>query len=348
MCFFLEGKKVRLSTKTSNKKVAQRIYDRTKWQIAEGTYNPNRKVEMPFSELVDEFLDKHSKVEKSSYKRDKVIGDALKKYFGRTPIGEISAYDIKEWRKWRMEHVTRKGTPIKKASVNRELAFLKTMFNLTVEWEWLDENPAGKIRLLKGETKRMRPLTRKEIDKLLSESPAHLKPMIIVALITGMRKGEILNLMKKHIDFDHGFIRVENSKNDASRDIPVDSYVLKILKELTGEKRSGDFVFCWKNGKRIKCVKEAFKAACERAGIEDFRFHDLRHTAASLLAAEGCDIITLKNILGHKTLAMTQRYAHLIQDRHEKIRQIMQTVWQSSDTVGDTVSERNEKPSLTN
>jgi integrase/recombinase XerD len=79
-----------------------------------------------------------------------------------------------------------------------------------------------------------------------------------------------------------------------------------------------DFVFCWENGKRIKCVKEAFRAACERAGIEDFRFNDPRHTEASLLAAGECDIITFQNILGHKTLSMTQRYTNLIPGRHDE------------------------------
>jgi integrase len=74
-------------------------------------------------------------------------------------------------------------------------------------------------------------------------------------------------------------------------------------------------------------LKEAFKAACERAGIEDFRFHDLRHTAASLLAGGGCDIITLQHILGHKSLSMTQRYAHLIPGRLDRTREIMQGFW---------------------
>ena len=100
-----------------------------------------------------------------------------------------------------------------------------------------------------------------------------------------------------------------------------------------------DYVFTRKDGKRINCIKEAFKAACSKAGITDFRFRDTRHVAASLLAAGGCDIITLQNTLGHKTLAMTQRYAHLIPGKHQRTREIMQDFWKNSgDTKSDTVS----------
>jgi integrase len=129
---------------------------------------------------------------------------------------------------------------------------------------------------------------------------------------------------------------------------PEKSLVCSILKNLKCGKSQEDYVFTRGDSRAIKSIKEACVSARDKADIEDYRFHDLRLTAAGLLAAEGCDIIILKDILGHKTLAMTQRYAHLIKDRHEKTRQIMQSVWQSSDTVGDTVPERLEKPPLSN
>lgn len=270
MCFYLGGRKVRKSTKTTNKKIAQRIYDRTKWQVAEGKYN------------------------------------------------------------------TRKGTPIKKASVNRELAFLKTMFNQAVEWGYIDENVATRIKLLRGEEKRLRILSRNEIAKLIQYAADHLKPILITAISTGMRKNEILNLKWKHIDFSNGFILVVNSKNGDARNVPLSQFLKETLAQMMKEENQEEYVFKRKNGERIRCIKEAFSAACSREGIADFRFHDLRHTAASLLAAGGCDIITLQHILGHKTLAITQRYAHLIPGRHEKTKEIMQSLWEG-DTLGDTV-----------
>lgn len=288
---------------------------------------------------MNEFLEKHSKVEKESYKRDWYSGESLKKYFEGTPINEIISYDIKEWRKWRRQQTTYKGTVVKKATVNRELAFLKTMFNFAVESEWLSKNPTENIKLLRGEEKRLRILNREEISSLISNSADYLKPILILAISTGMRKGEILNLKWKHIDFAYGFIRVENSKNGEARNIPLNPYLREVLMKLKMGRKPDDYVFTGKDGKRINCIKEAFKAACSKAGITDFRFHDTRHVAASLLAAGGCDIITLQNILGHKTLAMTQRYAHLIPGKHQRTREIMQDFWKNSgDTKSDTVS----------
>ena len=102
-------------------------------------------------------------------------------------------------------------------------------------------------------------------------------------------------------------------------------------------RRPGDYFFSRKNGDRILTVKGAFKAAWTRAGIIDFRFHDLRHAAARLLTSEGCDIVKLQHMLGHKTLAITQRYAPLISGRYDKTREIMNRLWgRSNDQTGDT------------
>lgn len=274
---------------------------------------------------------------KTSCKRDETIGRALKKHFGRTLIDRVKPYDILTWRERRAAHVTKMGRPITKASLNRELAFLKTMFNLAVEWGWLEGNPAGGVKKLKGEATRLRTLSREEISRLIACARESLKPILKLAVSTGMRKGEILNLKWKHVDFANGFIRVANSKNSESRDIPFDLHTREMLLKLKKGRGSEDYVFSRKNGAKICCVKEAFTAACDRAGITDFRFHDLRHTAASLLAAGGCDIICLQHLLGHKSLGMTMRYAHLIPGRHEKTREVMQKLWEGgSGGVGAT------------
>lgn len=330
MCFFVNGKRVRMSAKTTNKKIAQKIYDTLKGQVAEGKFKLRTRPNVTFEEMVNEFLEKHSKVEKASYERDFFIGENLKKYFKSTPLENVTPYDIKAWRQWRSEHKTRKGTLLSKASLNRELAFLKTMFNLAVEWEWLDENPAKKVRLLKGEKKRTRFLTSEEVTRLIECSNDYLKQIIVTAVSTGMRRGEILDLKWKDVDLNHGFIRVVKSKNSESRDIPINGFLFETLNDLGKSKKFGNYVFCNDNGEQRKSIKEAFNNACQRAGLEDLWFHDLRHTAASLFASGGCDIITLKNLLGHKTLAMTQRYAHLIPDKHEKTRKIMLDFWKKS------------------
>jgi integrase len=344
MCFFVNGKKVRKSANTSNKKVAQRIYDSLKGQVAEGKFKITTNSDMPFSRLVDEFIEKHSKVEKESYKTDILRGRQLKKYFGNRPIGKITTFEIKEWRKWRSEHITRRGARITKASLNRELCLLKTMFSHAVEWEWLRENPASKIKLLKGENSRLRFLCNEEICRLIDCARPLLKPIIITAISTGMRMGEILNLKWQEVDFEHGFIRVSKSKNGKARDIPINSYLEETLKGLVESMKIGNYVFCKKVGEKFSRIDHFFAKARKRAGLEDLRFHDLRHTAASLYASRGCDIITLQNLLGHKKITMTQRYAHLIPESHEKTRRIMSDFWGTlADTKNDTQFERSQK-----
>jgi integrase len=101
---------------------------------------------------------------------------------------------------------------------------------------------------------------------------------------------------------------------------------------------------CKKKGNRLTntFIKENFKKAKEKVGIEDFRFHDLRHTAASLFASGGCDIMSLKNLLGHKSLRMTQRYAHLMPEAHERTRRIINDFWMSSDSDTKETTQENE------
>ena len=109
MCFFVNGRKVRRSTKTSNKKVAQRIYEKAKVEALEGKFFKNERSKMPFDQLVHEFIEKHSKVEKTSFKRDIFSGESVKRYFKSTPIGSITPYDIKSWRSWRKDQYTQPG-----------------------------------------------------------------------------------------------------------------------------------------------------------------------------------------------------------------------------------------------
>lgn len=219
----------------------------------------------------------------------------------------------------------RRDTPVSKSTLNVELSFLKMMFSLAVEWEWLAVNPAAPIKKLKGETRRMRFLNWEEITRLLDCAVPFLKPVIITAVFTGMRRGEILSLKWKDVDFSHRFIRVEKTKNKEPRDIPIDGFLMESLESLKESRKKGGYVFLDENGARVTAasIQKIFRKAVDKAELEDFRFHDLRHTAASLFASGGCDIMSLQNLLGHKTIEMTQRYAHLMPDSHEKTRRIM-------------------------
>lgn len=126
-----------------------------------------------------------------------------------------------------------------------------------------------------------------------------------------MRKEETLSLeWEKHIDLRHGFILLDQTKNGERREVPINETLGAVLKVIT-RRIDSSYVFVNEEGKRYQGVKKSFYASCRRAGIKDFRFHDLRHTFASHLVMAGIDITTIRTLLGHETLTMTLRYAHL-------------------------------------
>jgi integrase len=123
-----------------------------------------------------------------------------------------------------------------------------------------------------------------------------------------MRKGELFTLKWEQVNFEQGIITLHDTKNGERRDIPMDETVKTTLKEM---ERKGDYVFCNEQGETFVRVQRSFEAAVKKSRIEDFHFHDLRHTFASNLLMEGEDLNTVRELLGHKDLTMTLRYAHL-------------------------------------
>lgn len=202
---------------------------------------------------------------------------------------------------------------LKPSSTNRIMATLKHMITKAVEWEMVAEETLRKVRKVKQlqeHNRRLRFLSKEEITNLLDACDAHLRPIVNMALNSGMRKGEILNLVWDHIDLKHRFILLENTKNGERREIPINHILYDTLIALPRHIEC-PYVFWQGEGKSYQDVKRSFNSACKRAGIKDFRFHDLRHTFASHLIMAGSDLTTVKELLGHKTITMTMRYAHL-------------------------------------
>jgi len=170
------------------------------------------------------------------------------------------------------------------ASVNREMSCLHHLFMKAVEWDMTEQNPfeRGKSLILKEDNKRLRFLSQEEIGKLLDACPSYLKPVVECALNTGMRRGEILSLKWEQIR--NGFIYLTKTKTNDARQVPINNTLEAIFKKLRKQNQlKSEYVFLGrgvKAAKRLNSIKRGFDAAVKRAGLEDFKFHDLRHTFA--------------------------------------------------------------------
>lgn len=226
---------------------------------------------------------------------------------------------IQKFRAWRLKEGNSKST------TNRYLQLLKKMYNVAKEEGYAEENPVLKVKLYsEKDTLTERVLTEEEEGRLLETSAEHLRSILILALNTGMRRGEIFNLMWSQVDFRDRKIRVERTKSQKLRFIPMNSTVYNELRRLESKNGQSSYVsFNPATGKPYVDVMTAFKAACKRAGVKGLRFHDLRHTFASRLVKRGADIVTVQTLLGHSTLALTQRYTHADDDRKREAIELL-------------------------
>lgn len=253
-----------------------------------------------FEAQADRFLELYSKQNKRSWKSDELSLKHLKEFFGKRLLSEVTAEAIEEYKAKRRAEVS-------PATCNRELACLKTCLNKAIEWGKIEKSPAAKVKKFREPISRERFLTIDESKGLLAQASDGLRPILIVALSTGMRKNEVLSLRWRDVDFVKGFIRILDSKS-GSRNVPMNALVFDLLHGLD---RSREFVFENLETKtHVQDVKTGFRAACRRAGLDGVRFHDLRHTAASRMVETGIDLVTVSKILGHASIQMTMRYAH--------------------------------------
>ncbi|MEM7018887.1 MAG: site-specific integrase [Pseudomonadota bacterium] len=205
---------------------------------------------------------------------------------------------------------------LKNDTVHHYLATLSTMFTTAInDWQWLKDNPCKRIRKPKRSRGHERYLSEHEKDTLLNACQAspnpHLYTAVVIALHTGARKSEILNLSWADIDFKRQRLTFRDTKNGETRSVPLKGQALEILRARTRIRRiDTDFVFPNHEGEPAD-IRKAWENARAKAELENFRFHDLRHTAASYLAMNGASLLEIAEILGHKTLSMVKRYTHL-------------------------------------
>ncbi len=234
----------------------------------------------------------------------------VKKAFPGKRLSELHAFALEGYKRKRAEGGA-------KVRVNRELARLKTLFNKAIEWgKYEGENPVRKVNFLKENSGRLRWLEPEEEARLLDACAPSVRPVVLTALHTGCRLGELLSLRWEDVDFRIGLLTVQAAyaKTGETRSIPMNPILTEALRQLKLGANGQPHVFLSQRGSRYHSVRTAFETALRRAGIEGFTFHDLRHTFASRLVMAGVDLATVRDILGHKDIKMTLRYAHLSQD----------------------------------
>jgi integrase len=303
----LDGRIVRESSRKIKYRDAQSLLTKRKNSIEEGVQPEVKRIKnFTFKELATEYL-KWAERQKS-FKSKSYLIKQLVEAFGNYPLRRFNSMQLEQYQTARLK----KGN--KPATVNRFMATMKHMFTKAVDWYMVEEEKLkqiGKVKFLPENNKRLRYLSKEECQTLISACSDSLRPIVITALNTGMRKGEILRLSWDRVDLKHGFILLEDSKNGERREIPINGTLRETLR---GRTRRLDVPYVFydpKTGKPFTDIKKGFKGALRRSKIQDFRFHDLRHCFGSHLVMSGVDITTVKELLGHKSLKMTLRYAHL-------------------------------------
>jgi len=237
---------------------------------------------------------------------------------GDVRLSELSTSLISEKRDFLSRTITNRKKEMSPARVNRYMAALSTALNTSIrEWEWMEDNPMRKISKLKEPRGRVRYLSDEERERLLDackdSANTNLYLVVVLALSTGARQQEIWDLRWSNVNLIKGLITFSETKNDEFRSVPLKGHPLKLLLEHSRIRREeSDIIFPSKKNPAVSYdFRNPWKKALVIAKVEDFRWHDLRHSCASYLAMNGQPIRTIAEILGHKTLSMVQRYTHL-------------------------------------
>jgi len=305
------GEVQRKSTGKTTQKEAEYVLVCRRKEIEEGGLPNVNKGKCKFAELAKEY-DTWAKQQRG-YRTKKFIMRQLVEEFGNLNVMDLNTMIVE---RYQTKHLSTR----KPATTNRMMACLKHMLTKAVDWDMASEETlkqVRKVKFLKENNKRLRFLDVDECKRLISCCPKHLKPIVITALNTGMRRGEILSLKWEQVDLKHGYISLRDTKSGEGRDIPINNTLERLFKEMPHSIES-IYVFTGKDGDPYKGVKRSYNTALRNAEIYGATFHTLRHTFASQLVMASVDLASVQELLGHKSLNMTLRYAHLAPEHKTK------------------------------
>lgn len=307
MSYAADGRTIRESTRTHSKKTAQKILADRVSAVTHGRFNISVRERSPsLADFAEDYLAVYSKSNKQpgSFRRDQTSVKNLKAFFGSKRLDDIRPMLIEHYKRSRLD-VGRKP-----ATINRELACLKHMYTIAMKNGRARANPVRESKLLREDNQVTNVMSREHEALLLEQAAPHIRRVVVCALETGMRLGEILDLKWDQVDLSRRLIRVVRTKTGRAREIDITDRLAAVLSQ---QPRGHEgHVFRGRDGKAILSVKEGYMNALDRAGLSQkrYRFHDLRHTFATRLVEAGADLITVQQLLGHSTIVTTQRYAH--------------------------------------
>ena len=326
--------KVRIKGAPTQTATFERLTDARKWAqqiesaIREGRHFKTTEAKRhTLTEIIDRYIKSVLPTKPKSERDQSAQLNWWKEKIGSYLLADVSPALISEYKEKLSKEIIheKKGKTRSPATVNRYLAALSHNFTIAMkEWGWVEENPLQKITKMKEPRGRIRFLSDEERGRLLeicrnNENP-YLYILVVLALSTGARKMEILNLRWDDVDLNRGIITLHETKNGDRRILPLVSHALELMqKHAKTRSPKTDLVFPSHNLEKPMDVRTPWENALKSAKIFNFRWHDLRHSAASYLAMNGASLAEIAEILGHKTLQMVKRYAHLSDAHTSKV-----------------------------
>ena len=310
----------------------ERLTDAKKWvqhteaAIREGRhFKVNEAKRHTLTEAIDRYINDILPLKPKNFSDQSGQLKWWKENIGSYLLSDIAPALLAQTRDKLAREMTSRGKLRSPATINRYLAVLSHLFTTAVkEWGWVEDNPLRKVSKPKEPRGRVRFLSDEERTRLLDEckksDSQYLYTAVVLALSTGGRRMEILGLSWSDVDFSRGVITLHETKNGERRVLPLAGHALELMQQLAKVRHvKCDLVFPGKDFKKPVDLRTPFENALKRADITDFRWHDLRHSCASYLAMNGASLAEIAEILGHKTLQMVKRYAHLSEAHTSKV-----------------------------
>jgi integrase len=331
--FYADGKRVQVSTGTSNKREAEKFVALRISEAQRGVYVKPVQASLP--ELWERYF-AYARTHKRSWKRDEQMYGNLAAFLGGPNLAAITLLRVEEYQQHRVKEVA-------PATVNRETGLLKHMFNMAERWGMFHgTNPVRWVKFLPENNLQFHTLSEDDERRLLEAAPPYLREMILFALNIGLRTNEIFNLKWEDVDIEQRRLKMIVKKNQRALSIPLNDAAFGVVESRLAIQHGPYVFYSPMTGDRFLDVKGALAAAVKRAGLGKVTWHMFRHTFASRLTRSGVDLVTVKDLLGHANISTTLRYAHSNDEAKRRAVEKLST----SDKIVTVVPRRAKKANM--